>query len=159
MVEQASDGSVEVLAEAHAYARRHTRFGWWSLLGFLSLGVVLEAMHGFKLGFYLDVSSETRRLMWTLAHAHGTLLSLVHLVFGMYLMVGPTWPERALRTASRCLFGASFLLPVGFFLGGIDVHGGDPGLGILLVPVGAILLFFAVLQAARSAMDDPRRAR
>ena len=58
------------------YTRRHLRFGWWSLLGFLCLGFMLELLHGFKAGFYLDVSNETRRLMWTLAHAHGALLGL-----------------------------------------------------------------------------------
>jgi hypothetical protein len=136
---------------ASGYARRHAQFGWWYLLVFLCLGLALEALHGFKVGLYLDVSQETRRLMWTLAHAHGTLLSLVNLVFAAYLTARPAWPERDLRIASRCLFSASLLLPWGFFLGGIDVHGGDPGLGVLLVPVGAVLLFVAVLLAARSA--------
>jgi hypothetical protein len=157
MVEYASDGTVGAYADARAYALRHARFGWWSLLVFLSLGVILEALHGFKAGIYLDVSNETRRLMWTLAHAHGTLLSLVHLVFGMYLTIGPRWPERSLRIASQCLFGASFLLPVGFFLGGVDVHAGDPGLGVLLVPLGAGLLFTTVVMAARSAAGEAER--
>ena len=54
-------------------ARLHLRFGWWSLLVFMTLGLMLEALHAFKMGVYLDVSSETRRLLWTLAHAHGAL--------------------------------------------------------------------------------------
>ena len=41
--------------------RRHIRVGWWSLLVFLSLGIVLETLHGFKIGWYLDTSSATRR--------------------------------------------------------------------------------------------------
>lgn len=53
------------------YARRHLRFGWWSLLFFLTFGLGLETLHGLKVGWYLDVENETRRLMWTLAHAHG----------------------------------------------------------------------------------------
>ena len=147
------------LAPASAgYARRHAQFGWWSLLFFLCLGVALEALHGFKVGLYLDVSNETRRLMWTLAHAHGTLLSLVHLIFGVYLTLRPGWEERSLRIASRCLFSASILLPLGFLLGGFDIHGGDPGLGVLLVPVGAVLLFVAVVLAARSfAREESER--
>ena len=58
---------------------RNLRFGWWSLLVFLSLGGVLETLHGFKVGWYVDVGNETRRLMFTLAHAHGTLLALVNI--------------------------------------------------------------------------------
>ena len=58
--------------------RFHLRFGWWSLLLFACLGLSLEAMHGFKVGWYLDVTHETRRLMFRLAHAHGTLLALGH---------------------------------------------------------------------------------
>ncbi len=30
-----------------AYSRRHLRFGWWSLLVFLTLGIALESLHGF----------------------------------------------------------------------------------------------------------------
>jgi hypothetical protein len=42
------------------------------------------------------------------------------------------------------------ILPGGFFLGGINARGGDPGLLVLLVPVGAVVLFVGVLSAARS---------
>ena len=35
-------------------ARRHHFIGWWGLLLFLSLGIALETMHGFKSDFYLD---------------------------------------------------------------------------------------------------------
>ena len=59
------------------YPRRHLRVGWWSLLLFATLGLVLESLQGFKVRAYLDVSNETRRLMWTLAHAHGTLVGIV----------------------------------------------------------------------------------
>ena len=65
--------------------RRHLRFGWYALLGFLILGAFLEGLHGFKAGFYLDVTHETRRLMWRLAHAHGTLLALVNIAFALSL--------------------------------------------------------------------------
>jgi hypothetical protein len=63
--------------------QRHLRFGWWTLLVFLTMGLVLEILHGFKAEAYLKVSNETRRLMWTLAHAHGTLLGLVNIAFAM----------------------------------------------------------------------------
>ena len=148
---------------AEAYARRHLRFGWWSLLLFLSLGLVLEAFHGLKIGWYLQVSSHIRRLMLTLAHTHGTLLALIHLLFSMTACrsassksgpesVSDREPEDSpawRRWASSCLIGASVLLPGGFFLGGFFIYDGDPGLGALLVPVGGVLLLIAVFLTAR----------
>ena len=134
-----------------ALASLHLRVGFWALLGFLSAGIALEALHGFKAGFYLDVSNETRRLVWTLAHAHGALLSILNLVFAATLPAMPGFRGAPRQAASRCLFGALILLPLGFFLGGVFVHGGDPGLGVLLVPPGGLLLFVAIFLAARGA--------
>src|SRR5436189_5903079 len=128
--------------------RRHLRIGWWTLLVFLTAGLALEALHGLKIGAYLNVSNETRRLMWTLAHAHGTLLGLVNLGFAATARVLPAWPEPNRRFASASLLGATVLMPAGFFLGGLFIYAGDPGLGILLVPVGGLLLFAAVLLTA-----------
>ena len=132
------------------YTRKHMRYGWWSLLAFLSLGIVLEAMHGFKVGWYVNVDNETRRLMWTLAHAHGTLLALVHIAFALTVNALSNCNVALSRIASPCLIGASILLPGGFFLGGVFIYGGDPGLGILLLPVGALLLLIAILAIARN---------
>lgn len=130
-------------------ARRHLVLGWRLLLVFLALGIALELMHGFKLRLYLDVTSETRRLMWTLAHAHGTLLALVHLAFAAsvasHTAGDPPWRRRA----SWLLTWSSLLLPAGFFLGGLVVHGSDPWIGVLLVPLGALLLLAGVASAAR----------
>ena len=126
---------------------RHLRFGWWSLFVFLALGLGLETLHGFKLGWYLDVGNEMRRLMFTLAHAHGTLGALVNIAAGLTLRLVPGFE---LRTgASRSLLLGAVLLPAGFLLGGIVIHDGDPGLGILLAPVGALLLLYGVGGAAR----------
>lgn len=133
------------------YARRHLRFGWWSLLLFTTLGLVLESLHGFKVRAYLDVSNETRRLMWTLAHAHGALLSIVHLIFGLSVRVAPEMGVRNRPLISWCLIGASVLLPGGFFLGGTVFYGGDPGVGVLVVPVGAVSMMIAVFLLARMA--------
>ena len=41
-------------------------------------------------------------------------------------------------------------MPGGFLLGGIWVYDGDPGLGIVLVLAGGVLLFAAVLLATLS---------
>lgn len=133
------------------YARRHLRFGWWSLLFFTMLGLVLESLHGFKVPAYLDASNETRRLMWTLAHAHGTLLSLVHVIFGLCVRVAPEMSARNRPLISWSLIGASLLLPGGFFLGGVVFYGGDPGVAVLLVPVGAVSMMIAVFLLARMA--------
>jgi hypothetical protein len=126
------------------------RVGWWSLFLFGFLGLVLESLHGFKVRAYLDVTNETRRLMWTLAHAHGTLLGLVHIAFAVSLSSLRPNPSR-LRLASTSLVAASVLLPGGFFLGGIRFYEGDPGLGIVLVPIGAALLLLAAGLTATGA--------
>ena len=142
----------EPLDVAHrGLVQTHFRWGWWSLLLFLMLGVFLDALHGFKAGFYLDASSATRCLMWTLAHAHGTLLSLLHLALAAFLHAHPTWPDRPRRIASRALMGGSILLPTGFFLGGLFTYDGDPGLGVYLVPAGAVLVAVAVFLTARAS--------
>jgi hypothetical protein len=124
--------------------RRHLRLGWCALLLFLSLGIVLEAFHGFKVDWYLSVANDTRRLLWRLAHTHGTLLGLVHLGFAATLRAGALGSARGVGLASAALLAATVLLPGGFLLGGVELHGGDPGRGVLLVPVGAACLFGAV---------------
>jgi hypothetical protein len=133
-------------------ANCNLRFGWWSLLVFLSLGGVLETLHGFKIGWYVDVGNETRRLMFTLAHAHGTLLALVNIAAGLTVRMVERFTLRP--SVSFALIWAAILLPGGFFLGGIVIYDGDPGLGVWLVPIGAALLFYSI---ARIALDLSRR--
>ena len=140
------------------YTRRHLRLGWWSLLAFATLGLGLESLHGFKIRAYLDVSNETRRLMWTLAHAHGTLLAILNIVFGLSLRVVPEFTTSRLAFASSALAGATIAMPAAFFLGGIVFYGGDPGLGILLLPVGAFLLLAAIFWIARDVQRSDVRA-
>jgi hypothetical protein len=130
--------------------RRHLSFGWYALLGFASVGALLETLHAFKVGFYLDVGSETRRLMWRLGHAHGVLLGLIHLGFAATLPHTKESARARLAGASACLTAAGLLLPCGFLLGGAFAAGGDPGLGVLLVPLGIPLLLIALWWTARS---------
>jgi hypothetical protein len=127
---------------------RHLRIGWWSLALFGALGLVLETLHAFKIGLYLDASNDTRRLMWTLAHAHGTLLGLMHLGFAWTVETAALAGTRVTR-ASGALVASGFLLPAGFFLGGIRFYAGDPGLGIAIVPIGAALAIYGAVEAAR----------
>lgn len=90
--------------------------------------------------------------MLRLAHAHGTLLSIVNILYALTVEVQP---RAAGRFASGALLSALVLLPGGFLLGALWAHGGDPGIGVVLVPLGAVALFAATLVVgARSA---PRR--
>ena len=121
------------------YARKHQRVGWWTLIVFLGLGFALEALHGLKVSWYLDVGMQPRRLMWTLAHAHGTLLALIHIVFAATLRT-ETCEAAWVRRASPCLLSSSILLPGGFFVGGLTVYGGDPNPAVVIVPIAALVL-------------------
>ncbi len=141
----------ESAPQPDALCGKHLRIGWWSLLLFLTLGIGLEALHGLKVGLYLDVSNETRRLMWTLAHAHGSLLAVVNVAFGITTRLVPDWQDDSRTWASRLHLVALVLLPLGFFAGGIALYGGDPGPGILLVPPGGLALLAAVFLTARGA--------
>lgn len=127
--------------------RRHLRLGWWGLFAFACLGLGLEAMHGFKVGAYLDAQNEPRRVLWRLAHAHGVGLALVQLAFAS-LCAHTAKPS---KVASACLVGAFVAMPLGFLLGGAWPLGGDPGAGIALVPLGAVLLLLGLALAARSS--------
>jgi hypothetical protein len=138
-------------------ARAHLRIGWWGLLFFLVMGIGLELLHALKLGFYVDVQNDSRRLLWTLAHAHGTLIALVHFGFATTIIQFPDWADRGREWASKALIVALVLIPGGFFLGGAMIYSGDPGPGIFLLPVGAIALFAGTLATAlgsRRAGDD-----
>jgi hypothetical protein len=129
--------------------RASLRFGWTAIALFLLLGLALEFFHLVKAPFYVEIA--IRRELWTLAHAHGTLLGLINVAFG--------------ATATRCLDSeaarsmTSWMLrvgatavPAGFFLGGIAQAEGDPSLFILLVPVGALLVLAGAAITARGAL-------
>jgi hypothetical protein len=128
------------------------RTGFVLLAISLPLGVTLEALHAFKVQGYLQ--GPVRREMWRLAHAHGTLLAILLLAFAALAerhLRGPALPG-----ISRDLRIGSVLMPLGFFLGGVLNSEGDPSLGILLVPVGALFLLVALVRAAAgSSVDKP----
>ncbi|HMF94099.1 MAG TPA: hypothetical protein VKE96_07395 [Vicinamibacterales bacterium] len=134
------------------YAARHLRVGWRALLVFATLGLILESLQGFKVAAYLDVSNETRRLMWRLAHAHGTLLGVINVLFAFTLKSSSSPPPAAPRI-SIALVAATLLLPLGFFLGGAWFYAGDPGVGVVLVPLGAVALLAALFWIARSTRN------
>jgi hypothetical protein len=134
-----------------SYAARHESFGWWSIAIFSALGLLLEVLHGLKVQAYLSAANDTRRLMWTLAHAHGVLIGLVQVVFGIWLRNSERQPLERLSLISTALVLAGVLLPAGFLLGGISFYSGDPGIGVGLVPAGAVLLIPALAAVARAA--------
>ena len=128
----------------------HRWFGWATLLFFMSMGLLLETLHGFKVSWYLDVGVENRRLLFTLAHSHGALIGLLHLALSAHAKA--MTPGRALNVASWCLCSATILLPGGFFLGGLVLLGTDPGLGVFLTPVGGLLLVVAMAGALKASI-------
>jgi hypothetical protein len=136
------------------YTRRHLRVGWSALLVFAALGLFLEALQGFKVAAYLDVSNDTRHLMWRLAHAHGALLGAVNILFALTLKASApgAWP--GIERISGALIAATILLPLGFFLGGVVFYSGDPGVGVLFVPIGAVLLLLALYWIARAVSQS-----
>ena len=127
-----------------AAIRKTLRAGWLLLAIALPFGVTLEALHGFKVQAYL--ASDMRREMWRLAHAHGTLLGMLCLVSAALAEAHIPEAIRA-RVLAMIRWGA-VLMPLGFFLGGVLNSEGDPSLGILLVPPGALLLIVALVRAA-----------
>jgi len=121
------------------------RQGWISLAAWIVFGLLIEGLIGFRSPVLLDDS--TRREMFRLAHAHGTLLNLVLIAAAIcakldLVRLGPI--------ASLGLRSAVVLLPAGFLLAGIWHFKDDPGLGILLVPIGAVLLLVVALGIAFS---------
>jgi hypothetical protein len=149
----AAMAKVEGTDDDSTYLRRHLRVGWWSLFWFGAGGLVLEALHGLKVSAYLDATNDARRLTWTLAHAHGTLLGLVHVLFALSLRALPEFGAAHRRLVSLSLIWATVLLPGGFLLGGVFVYGGDPGLAVLLVPFGAVLFLLAALLLGRASIS------
>jgi len=102
----------------------------------LLTGLGLEALHAVKAAPYLQ--DELRREMWTLAHAHGTLLSAVAIVIALTFSRLSIEPRAARRVDRLYAVGAA-ALPWGFFLGGLSHSETDPGLGIFLVPASGLL--------------------
>lgn len=126
-------------------ARTSALAGFWLLAIALPLGLTLEALHALKVPVYFG--SALRRELWTLAHAHGNLLGILCLC---YSALAEKWIQdtgRRLR-AARLLVAGSILMPVGFFAGGVLNFEGDPSLGIVIVPFGALMLFLALVTTA-----------
>ena len=120
---------------------------WISLAAWIVFGLLIEGLIGFRSPALLD--DAVRREMFRLAHAHGTLLNLVLIAAAICARLEMI---RLGRGSSLALRAAVVLLPVGFLLAGVWHYKDDPGLGIFLVPVGAVLLLAAAFQIALTAL-------
>ena len=119
--------------------------GWWGLAVWLSLGLLLEGLIGFRTSAYL--LDPIRRDLFRLAHAHGTIFSILLLVTALFLERGLSSPPAA---AIRTLQIGTVMMPLGFLLGGIRHTETDPNLLVLLSPLGGLLIIFAVIAIAFS---------
>lgn len=131
---------------AHNNATPLIRQGWISLSGWIVFGILIEGFIGFRSPYLMD--DLVRREMFRLAHAHGTLLNLVLIAAAICCRLGmiQIGPLTSLGLRLAVLF-----LPLGFLLGGAWHFRDDPGLGIILVPVGAVLLLVTSLVIALAA--------
>ena len=125
------------------------RQGWMSVAIWMTVGLLLEGLLGYKAPGYLN--DPQRRELFRLAHAHGTLLNAMLVAVALTgARHGP--PPHIAQSALRI---GAVLMPLGFLLAGIWHPEGDPGMAIWLVPPGAVLMIFGVIAVALSI----RRAR
>src|SRR5205085_4690963 len=103
-------------------ADRLLRQGWVSVAVWMSVGLLLEGLLGYKIPAYLN--DPQRRELFRLAHTHGTLLGIVLIVAALVLERGADVPKAA-RVA---LHIGAVLMPVGFFVAGVWHPESDPGL-------------------------------
>lgn len=112
----------------------------------MTFGLLLEGLLGYKTPAYL--LDDTRRELFRLAHAHGTVLGLILLAAALSGQLFKVAPPRAAWISLRL---GAVLMPVGFLLAGLWHYESDPGLGIWLVPPAALLLIFGVVAFAFAA--------
>jgi hypothetical protein len=119
--------------------------GWVSLALWMSIGLLLEGLLGYKIPSYLN--DPQRRELLRLAHTHGAFLGLVLIAAALCGRRGAGLP----RAASLSFSIGSALMPLGFLLAGIWHPEGDPGPAIWIVPPAALLIIFgAIIMALAS---------
>lgn len=138
------------------YVIRHLKFGWCFLFVFMLVGVALESMHGFKIGWYLEPGAEARRLLFTLGHAHGALFSIINILFALSLEKIDL-ERMMLARISVLLQLGSLLFPVGLILSGVVVFQGDPNAAIVIALLGALLLVVSFFFLAVGLLFGSRR--
>jgi vacuolar-type H+-ATPase subunit I/STV1 len=109
----------------------------------MTFGMLLEGLIGYKTPLYLQ--DPVRRELFRLAHAHGTLLSLLLLGVALVCDRFELNTSKIVTIILRC---GVVLMPIGFLLGGIWHYESDPGVGIWLVPVAAVMVVFGIVSLA-----------
>ncbi len=127
--------------------------GWIGVVVWMTLGLLLEGLIAYRAPSYLE--DIQRRELFRLAHAHGTALSGLLVLAGLTLQQLKGFP----KLAALALHVGSLLMPLGFLLAGISHPEGDPGLGIWLVPPGALLMIFGVAALAISWHNHKKENR
>ena len=128
---------------------RARRFGWTSLLAWAAAGLMIEGAQGFRVVRYMG--DDLARTLLRLGHAHGVGLSLVVLVYssaGVPLLSAR--PDGG-RSVGRRMRVAAVMVPCGFALSAFRHPEGDPSIAVLAVPIGAVLLLWALASLARAA--------
>ena len=120
---------------------------WFSLALFMTFGLLFEGLIGYRSPAYLN--DPMRRELFRLAHAHGTILSLLLLIASFYL---ESKQIEIPKIAMFSLRSGAFLMPLGFLLGGIWHTETDPNFLILLSPIGGVLLIFGVIAIALASL-------
>ena len=125
--------------------------GWIGIAFWMSFGLLNEGLIGFRIPAY--IADDVRRELFRLAHAHGTLLSLMLLVAAFSInRLTLDWPALGIWA----LRIGVVMLPLGFLLGGIWHFKGDPGLGVWLVPPAALLVIFGAITMALAFLQQGR---
>ena len=130
-------------------ADRLLRQGWASIAVWMSVGLLLEGLIGYKIPAYL--SDPQRRELFRLGHTHGTLLGILLVVAALVLQRGVEIP----KAAHAALRIGAVLMPAGFFVAGIWHTESDPGLAIWLVPPGALLVIYAAVAFTFARFKKP----
>jgi len=122
--------------------------GWIGLAVFMSFGLLFEGLIGYRSPAYLN--DPMRRELLRLAHAHGTILSLLLLVADQYLRSRQIDLPAAAMLSLR--IGAA-VMPFGFLLGAIWHAETDPNFLIILSPIGGVMLIFGVVAIALTSLS------
>ncbi len=125
--------------------------GWVSLAVWMTFGLLLEGLLGYKIPEYLN--DLQRRELFRLAHTHGVGLSIVLIVAAISLKTFDIAIPRATTLALRI---GAILMPLGFLLAGIRHTESDPGLAIWLVPPAALLNIFGAISIALTCFNKEK---
>lgn len=139
--------AAEFSAKEDAGAAAIFRQGWIGLAVWMTFGLFLEGLIAFRTPIYLQ--DPVRRELFRLGHAHGTLLSLLLIVAGLYsIRAGRTLP----RISNISFRSGAILMPIGFILGGISHYESDPNPLVFLAPLGGLLVLFSIISIGVGSM-------